>query len=181
MLWVCSCPHYPLYKMLLNTGLDSRTTIKQYGLVRNQSLLAHDDSILHFSIKIGENCILNFYFKITVSEAHCHIINHWYSSLEAVFLISVHFDVTGTRNIFQGIWKCITLYILIQNVEISRMYSLYSAHVMSCHVTAVCLQNTMISTYLELSEIEIYQIVMWLLQQHIIMLAERLLWCLKSI
>ena len=45
-------------------------------------------------------CIFNFYFKITVFEAHCHIINHWCSSLE---VFSVHFDVTGTRNTFQGI------------------------------------------------------------------------------
>ena len=48
-------------------------------------------------------CIFNFYFKITVSEAHCHIINHWCSSLG--FFFSVHFDVTGTRNTFQRIWK----------------------------------------------------------------------------
>ena len=70
--------------------LDSRTTIKQYGLVRNRNLLGHDNNILPFSIKkIGENyiyiCIFNFYFKITVSEAHYHTINHWYSSLEVVF------------------------------------------------------------------------------------------------
>ena len=48
-------------------------------------------------------------------------------------VFSYHFEITGTRNTFQGIWKCITLNILIQNVERSRMYSLYSAHVMSCH------------------------------------------------
>ena len=34
---------------------------------------------------------------------------------------------------FQGYKKCITSDILIQNVERSKMYSLYSAHVMSCH------------------------------------------------
>ena len=67
--------------------LDSRTTIKQYGLVRNRNLLGHDDNILPFSTKNrGELyiCIFNFYFKITVSEAHCHIIDHW-SSLEVAF------------------------------------------------------------------------------------------------
>ena len=69
-----------------------------------------------------------------MSEVHCHILNHWWFSLEVVlFFISVHFDVTGTRNTFQGIWRCITLNILSQKVERSRMYSLYSAHVMSCH------------------------------------------------
>ena len=45
-------------------------------------------------------CIFNFYFKITVSESHCHILNHWCSSVE---IFSVHFDVTGTRNTFQWI------------------------------------------------------------------------------
>ena len=34
---------------------------------------------------------------------------------------------------FKGYEKCITSNILIQNVERSKMYSLYSAHVMSCH------------------------------------------------
>ena len=56
-------------------------------------------------------------------------------SSSCVFRISVHFDVTGTRNTFlQGIQKCITLNILTQKVERIRMYSLCSArHVMSCH------------------------------------------------
>ena len=71
---------------------------------------------------------------ITVYETHCHIINHWCSSPEVFFfLISVHFDVTGTRNTFQGIHIFITLNILIQNVERSRMNSLYPAHAMLCH------------------------------------------------
>ena len=34
---------------------------------------------------------------------------------------------------FKGYKKCITSNFLIQNVERSNMYSLYSAHVMSCH------------------------------------------------
>ena len=69
--------------------LGSRTTIKQYGLVRSRNLLGHGDNILPFSIKKirGELyiCIFNFYFKITVSETHCHIINHSCSSLEFFF------------------------------------------------------------------------------------------------
>ena len=36
---------------LLFPQLGSRTTIKQYGLVRNRNLLGHDDNILPFSIK----------------------------------------------------------------------------------------------------------------------------------
>ena len=120
--------------------LGSRTTIKQNGLVRNRNLLGHDDNILPFSTKNrGELyiCISNFYFKITVSEAHCHIIDHWCSLEVAFFFISVHFDVAWTRNTLYKndiyIYKCITLNILIQNVERIRMHSLYWAHVMSCH------------------------------------------------
>ena len=76
-------------------------------------------------------CIFNFYFKITVSEAHCHIINHWCSSLVEVFLSILTSQGPGIH--FNGYKKCITSNILIQNVERSKMYSLYSAHVMSCH------------------------------------------------
>ena len=56
-------------------------------------------------------------------------------SRSCVFFISVHSDVTGTRDTFQGLQKYITLKlnISIQNVERSRMYPLYSAHVTSCH------------------------------------------------
>ena len=77
-------------------------------------------------------CIFIFYFKITMSEAHCHIINHWCSSLE---VFSNHCGVAseGPGIHFRGYKKCITSNISIQNVERSKMYSLYSAHVMSCH------------------------------------------------
>ena len=83
--------------------LVRRTTIKQYGLVRNRNPLGHDDDILPFSKKNRRElyiCIFNFYIKITVSESHCHILNHWCSSVE---VFSIHFDVTGTRNTFQWI------------------------------------------------------------------------------
>ena len=77
-------------------------------------------------------CIFNFYFKITVSETHCHILNHWSSSQEVFFCpFWRHRDPGGIH--FKGYKKCITSNILIQNVERSKMYSLYSAHVMSCH------------------------------------------------
>ena len=76
-------------------------------------------------------CILNFYFKITVSEAYCHIINHWCSSLQVFFLSILTSQGPGIH--FKGYEKCITSNILIQIVERSKMYSLYSAHVMSCH------------------------------------------------
>ena len=68
--------------------LVRRTTIKQYGLVRNRNLLGHDKNILPFSKKNrGELyiCIFILYFKITVSEAHCHIMNNWCSSLKVFF------------------------------------------------------------------------------------------------
>ena len=55
--------------------LGSRTTIKQYGLVRNRNLLGHDDSILPFSIKSRREmyiCIFIFYFKITVWSTLSH-------------------------------------------------------------------------------------------------------------
>ena len=115
--------------------LVRRTTTKQYGLVRNHNLLGHDKNILRFSKKknLGELhiCIFIFYFKITVSEAHCHILNNWCSSLEVFFLSIVTSQGPGIH--FKGYKKCITSNILIQNVERSKMYSLYSAHVMSCH------------------------------------------------
>ena len=68
--------------------LGSRTTIKQYGLVRNRNVLGHYDKILPFSINNrGELyiSIFNFLFQ-DYCDAHCHIINHWCSSLECVFL-----------------------------------------------------------------------------------------------
>ena len=74
-------------------------------------------------------CIFNFYFNITVSEAHCQIINHWCSSLEVFLLFILTSQGPGIH--FKGYEKCITSNVLIQNVERSKMYSLYSAHVMS--------------------------------------------------
>ena len=74
---------------LLFPQLGSRTTIKQYGLVRNRNLLGHYDNILPFSIKNrGELyiSIFNFLFQ-DYCEAHCHIINHWCSSLECFFYV----------------------------------------------------------------------------------------------
>ena len=68
--------------------------------------------------------------KIGVKFDHMYL---YFPLLEALLLISVHFDVTGTRNLFQrykNVWKW---EILIQNFERSRMYSLYSEHVMSYH------------------------------------------------
>ena len=41
----------PRARHLFFPQLGSRTTIKQYGLVRNRNLLGHDDDILPFSIK----------------------------------------------------------------------------------------------------------------------------------
>ena len=86
-----------------------------------------------FLLKIGENCIsvYSIFFKITVSEAHCHIINYWCFSLEVFFLSILTSQGPGIH--FKGYRKCITSNILIQNVERSKMYSLYSVHVMSCH------------------------------------------------
>ena len=46
---------------------------------------------------------------------------------------------------YKNAWN---LHILIQNFERSGMCSLYSAHVMSCHVTTAYLQKTIISTYI---------------------------------
>ena len=73
--------------------LGSRTTIKQYRLVRNRNLLGHTLII----------CMFTFYFKISMSEARGHAISHWCSFVDVVLIISVHFDTTGTRNTFQRI------------------------------------------------------------------------------
>ena len=61
--------------------LGSRTTLKQYGLLRIRDLVGHNDNILIFAFvkkKIGENfehlCVSFFYFRIIVFEAHI-IIN----------------------------------------------------------------------------------------------------------
>ena len=130
--------HFQGSTLIFFPQLVRRTTIKQYGLVRNRNSLGHDDNMFPFSKKKKSGrtvylyiCIFNFYFKITVSEAHCHIINHWCSSLVEVFLSIL--TSQGPGILFNGYKKCITSNILIQNVERSKMYSLYSAHVMSCH------------------------------------------------
>ena len=112
--------------------LGSRTTIKQYGLVRNRNLLEHDDNILPFSKKkSGRTVYLYIYFLFQdycVWSTLSHNKQLVFFSSSCVFRISVHFDVTGTRNTFlQGIQKCMTLNILIQKVERIRMYSLCSA------------------------------------------------------
>ena len=50
--------------------LVRRTTIKQYGLVRNRNLLGHDDNILQFfEKKIGESCIS--VYSIFISRLLC--------------------------------------------------------------------------------------------------------------
>ena len=52
---------------LLFPQLGSRTTIKQYGFVRNRNLLGHDDNILPFTIKKwGELyiCIFNLISRL---------------------------------------------------------------------------------------------------------------------
>ena len=77
-------------RLFLFSNLGSRTTIKQYGLVRNRHLLGHDDNnFLHWKNNksgiILIICMFTFYFRITVSEAPCHIINQWCPSLEKVF------------------------------------------------------------------------------------------------
>ena len=74
-----------------------------------------------------------FYFRITVSEAHCRMINPQCSCIEEVLFTSIHFDVTWTRGTFQ-----IDKSVKIKNSELwknerSMVYLLYSAHVTSCH------------------------------------------------
>ena len=75
-------------------------------------------------------CMFTFYFRISMSGARCHVISHWCSFVEVLLFIFVDFDVTGTRNTYQNVWQ---FKILIQNFGRSRMHSLYSVHVMSCH------------------------------------------------
>ena len=103
--------------------LGSRTTIKQYRLVRNRNLLGHDDNIFCCYEKIqisGRNLIISLFL--------------FQDSLEVVLSIFVHFDITGTRNTFKGyknVWK---LKISIQNFERIRIYSPYTQHLSTCHV-----------------------------------------------
>ena len=66
-------------------------------------------------------------------EVHCHIKNHECSSLEVVSFYFCPFWRHRDQEYISRDIKCITLNILIQNVERCRMYSLYSAHVMSYH------------------------------------------------
>ena len=65
-----------------------------------------------------------------MSEVPCHIINHWCSSLGVVLFISVHCDVTGTRNTFQRIYKCMKVKKF--DSECWKKYYVL-AHVMWCH------------------------------------------------
>ena len=56
--------------------------------------------------KSWRTLIINIFILIsrfTVFKEPCHVINYWCSSLEVALFISVHFDVTGIRNIFQRI------------------------------------------------------------------------------
>ena len=56
--------------------------------------------------KSRRTLIINIFILIsrfTVFKEPCHVINHWCSSLEVALFISVHFDVTGIRHIFQRI------------------------------------------------------------------------------
>ena len=62
-----ACATFIRARHLLFPQLGSRTTIKQYGLVRNRNLLGHDDNILPFSIKKwGELyiCIFNLISRL---------------------------------------------------------------------------------------------------------------------
>ena len=112
--------------------LVRRTTIKQYGLVRNRNLLGHDYNILHFSKKKSGRAVYLYIQFLFQDYCVWSTLSH---NKSLVFFSrgfsSVHFDVTGTRNTFQGIRKMYNINVLIQNVERSKMYSLYSAHVMS--------------------------------------------------
>ena len=104
--------------------LGSRTTIKQYRLVRNRNLLGHDDNIFCCYEKIQKSGEIWSYVSLFLFQ----------DSLEVVLFIFVHFDITGTRNTFKGyknVWK---LKITIQNFERSRIYSLYTQHLSTCHV-----------------------------------------------
>ena len=56
--------------------------------------------------KSWRTSIINIFILISrfiVFKEPCYVINHWCSSLEVALFISVHFDVTGIRNIFQRI------------------------------------------------------------------------------
>ena len=114
--------------------LGSRTTIKQYGLVRNRNLLGYDNDMLPFSIKknLG-NCIsvcLIFISRLLCLKhtAPCKSLVFFSRSCVFYFCLSI-LTSQGPGIHFKG-W---TLNILIQNIERSRMYSLYSPHVMSRH------------------------------------------------
>ena len=144
--------------------LGSRTTIKHYGLVRNKNLLGHDDDTIFYNEKITNReelwssaCLL-FNFRITVSETYCHMINHWCSCLEVVF-ISVHFDWRHRDQ--EYISTDIKMYenqkILIQNFERSRMQSLYPGtlqHVMSCHCCIFTKSKNIQKNHFNIFEIE---------------------------
>ena len=105
-------------------------------------------------------CLL-FNFRITVSETYCHMINHWCSYLEVVF-ISVHFDWHHRdQEYISTDIKCTKIkkswFRTLKEVECNRYTPPLST---SCHVIAVCLQEAktykkIISTFVKLSEIEI--------------------------
>ena len=98
--------------------LGSRTTIKQYGLVRNLNLLGHNDNDIFFGICNGKNnklvrtliiCMFTFYYTIAVFEARFHIINHLCSCLEVVLFIPVNFWCHGEQDYISMYDKCMEI------------------------------------------------------------------------
>ena len=129
-LWV------PRARHLFFPQLGSRTTIKKYGLVRNRNLLGHDDNILPFSIKKLRRTVylhIQFLFQdYCVWSTMSYNKSRVFFFRSCVFYFCLFWRHRDQEYISRDI-KCITLNILIQNVERSRIYSLYSAHVMSYH------------------------------------------------
>ena len=86
----------------------------------------------HFKMKNKKSrCTL--YFRIIVFETRCHVTNHSRSCLEVYFC--PFFTQQGPE---KNIGK---LSIGIQNFERSRIYYLYSTHVMPCHSHCCMLQK----------------------------------------
>ena len=96
-----------------------------------------------------------FISGFTVPEARCRMINHQCSCLEVVLFTSfIHFYVNYQEYISNiKEWK---LKIWGQNFDrMKEAWCTRYTQPMLRHVPAVCLQKAVISTYMEMSELEI--------------------------
>ena len=119
--------------------LDSRTTIKKYGLVRNRNLLGHNENILFFAFVMkNEQIENNFNHPYVIFFFHNYCV--WSTLLENKSLVLLSTSGIayfwqfwchmGQEYISNGLICMKTKHFNIEFLK-RRTYSLYPAHAMS--------------------------------------------------